>query len=156
MPGAVTPRPWFWPLAKAGHGPDWYFHATFADAAGLSRAVAEHLSAEFVRDDTDADGPRTSYLDTHTHERLRAMRAAGVQENLYVYGEVTVSGGALMMCHALAGDRFDETPMLRALLAGPDLGLSDWQVGYGGDFTGQVAQGVGLASLRAHLGLPTP
>ena len=153
MPGGVTPRPWFWPLASGGHGPDWYFHATFADAAGLARRVAEHLSTDFVLDAADPDPTRTAYLDAHTHARLTAMRAAGVQENLYVYAEVTVAGGALMMCHGLAADRFDETPLLRALLDAPDLGLTDWQVGYGGDFTGQVAQGVGARSLRAHLGL---
>jgi hypothetical protein len=153
VPGRVTPRPWFWPLAAGGHGPDWYFHATFADPAGLARRVAEHLSTAFVRDVGVADPDQLAYLDAHTHTRLTEMRAAGVRENIYVFAEVTVTGGALMMCHGLAGDRFDETPMLRALLAAPELGLTDWQVGYGGDFTGQVAQGVGAESLRLHLGL---
>lgn len=163
MPGGVsapTPRPWFWALAQAGHGPDWHFFARFEDAPGLATAVSRGLSDGFVRDvDFREPGGATPphvrrYVDRHTAERVLEMRATGRTAPVWYSGEVTVASGTLHLVHVLAGDLYDETPLLVALSADPTLGLGAWQVCYGGDFAGEVAAGQGEATLREYLGLP--
>lgn len=149
-------RPWFWELLAGGHGPDWHFFATFGDAAHLAAAVSRHLPTEFVRDVDFAAEPRgrpttRRYVDRHTHDRLTAMRAAGVMQSVWYSGEIVVDGADLAVQHVGAAELYDETPLLLALASAPDLGLGAWQTSWGGDFVGEVARGEGAAALLAYL-----
>lgn len=149
----TAPRPWFWELSAAGHGPDWHFFATFDDAARLAAAVGRHLPPGFVRDvDFAGESPLTRrYVDRHTHRRLVEMRAAGVMQPIWYSGEIEVASAHLAVRHFGSADLYDETNLLLALARTPDLALGAWQISWGGDFAGDVARGEGGAALLVYL-----
>jgi hypothetical protein len=160
-------RDWFWQLATAGQGPDWFFGATFApaDATSLALRVHHQRLPGFVYQRI-ADGPcrihtqphaYDLYADAHNAAALANNIAGQEASNIWVYHVIEVCGPQLAIERGYGGypdsHGATETNLLRALAQAPELTLVSWEVGYGGQGypAGQIAAGATAAELLAYL-----
>lgn len=151
-------RDWYWQVQALGQGPDAVFSAGVQPPAGLDLAslVRTLMPPGFAPEPghcaADHGGADEQvYVDRHTHERMLAMDAAGVRENLYHYGRIVVSPGRLHMENVLMGHHPAQTELLVALANVPGVVVEDWQIGHAGYSHGEVARGLGGPALMAYL-----
>lgn len=160
-------RDWFWQLQADGHGPDWFFFATFAPAGAerLSRLVREHPLPAFAQYRATNRLCRrhhhTStfdlYVDQANYAGLVANLTGEQGRNIWIYHTIEVCGADITIERGYGGypgaHGAAETGLIATLARSSELALTAWQVGYGGEgYTGgSVASGASAAELLAYV-----
>ena len=153
-------RRWHWRIDELEQGPDYVFMMEFmrADSMRLRELVEQHLPAQYVRNDLEPKPPRyanarsySSYLDTDTYQKLRAIHASGIRQSIWFHGQIDVVDHVLHIRHVLAGGMYDETELISVLTRAPELTLVYWHVAYAGYEWGDVASGRSTKELFEYL-----
>ena len=161
---------WFWQLEAAGHGPDWFFFATFTPSTtdGVAVVIRQHPLPGFAYYHV-SNGPCSRhhhhstydlYVDQHNYDQLVQSFAGRQIQNRWIYHTIAVCGNDVTLERGYGGypgmHGPAETSLIETLAAARELTLVDWKVAYGGDgYTQrQLTSGATATELLAYLRQP--